>query len=175
MSTSTDAPPARHRPAGSASAGRRIARVAATLAVTVSAALGLAAPAQAAALGVLDVRDFRIEKVGDGNCRVIVNSFFPTASQAAAQVHLNSRGPISVRIMGDDPVIDNYQGVDPGFQLFTTPQGEVFIHSLQVVRCSRLNEDVSVFDNRDELYAEVRYARLGTDQTKKSRVVHGYF
>lgn len=174
MSTSTDAPPARHRPAGSASAGRRIARVAATLAVTVSAALGLAAPAQAAALGVLDVRDFRIEKVGDGTCRVITNSFMQTGSQAAAQAHINNRGPVSVRIMGDDPAFDNFL-TGPGFQLFTTVGGEVYIHSVRVVPCSKLNEDISIFDNKDEIYAEVRFASYGADRLKKSRVWHDYF
>lgn len=181
MSTSTGvpspSPPARRRPGGTMSAGRKIAGAAAALVVTTAAVIGLAAPAQAAEAGVLTIADYRIEETVGDNCRVITNGYIPLGSQATAQFIIDNGAQIYVTLYGDDSVYDDYLGGGYRAQLFVTPDGDIFYHSnVTALTCSRLDEDHSFYDDRDEVYARVDYyPGPGSRQTKNSKVWRDYF
>lgn len=164
-----DTQPPDPRPMATMSTGRRIARVAATLVVAIAAAIGLAAPAQAAAPGVLDVREFRIDREGEGNCRIRTAAFIQLASQAEAQIAIDNtaksgRSGGRVDLFGADPVEDDFLGYfQRSVRLYALTTGEVFIYHDYTIRCYLLDEDDSFYDDNDEIYARVTFRTFETD------------
>jgi hypothetical protein len=106
-------------------------------------------------------------------------------TQAQAQALINSGHKVVWRLYGDDPVFDDFLfGPDPAqvgstpgsIGLSSTTQGLAF-KGLRGTPGGTLDEDDSVFDDHDELYAAIRLltASNGTVRCGKSNVRGGNF
>jgi hypothetical protein len=130
----------------------------ATIAVLVAAltvlSLGLAAPAASGAIGPLSAK----LSVSRNAQRYNVNlTGTVQMTQAEAQQLLASGARIEWRLYGEDPVRDDLRfGPDPPSQTpVATAQGLQF-QGVRITTLNVLDEDDSVFDDRDELYLSVR-------------------
>jgi hypothetical protein len=142
-----------------------------------SATLGMiAAPPASAAIGTMTA-SLSLSRNGPVLENVNVSGLV-AMSQAEAQGYINSRYRVVWRLWGDDPISDDFLFGPNDAQLTATPQGLQFRElGLQINRHRFLNEDTSVFDNRDEIYAGVRFlnASGATVKSKETNRVVGYF
>jgi hypothetical protein len=142
-----------------------------------SATLGMiAAPPASAAIGTMTAH-LSLSRSGQFLENVNVSGLI-AMPQAEAQGYINSRYRVVWRLWGDDPISDDFLFGPNDAQLTATPQGLQFGElGLQINRHRFLNEDTSVFDNRDEIYAGVRFlnASGATVKSKETNRVVGYF
>jgi hypothetical protein len=142
-----------------------------------SATLGMiAAPPASAAIGTMTAH-LSLSRNGQFLENVNVSGLI-AMPQAEAQGYINSRYRVVWRLWGDDPISDDFLFGPNDAQLTATPQGLQFGElGLQINRHRFLNEDTSVFDNRDEIYAGVRFlnASGATVKSKETNRVVGYF
>ena len=116
---------------------------------------------------------------GQGTCGVRVG-LDVAMSEADAQAFIAHPGQeATVKLYGDDPIWDNALVAVP-VDAPTWPQtwaGGYSVEFAAQIPCSRLNEDNSWTDNRDEIYARVTFAdfRTGSTHTANSGVRVGYF
>jgi hypothetical protein len=161
----------------------KLAVLAATTA-TVTVALP-AAPADAA-IGAMSAQLSITKLAGTANvCNWKVTGVV-SMPQAEAQQLLDTNRPgngyrVIFRAWGDDPVSDDYLfGPDPA-STTATPQGIAYTGT-RGISCTKRNEDVSRFDNRDELYVGVRLVNGfangqygATVKSGESNRIIGYF
>jgi hypothetical protein len=93
--------------------------------------------------------------------------------------HVTGRYQLEYRVMGDDPGSDSLlmSSGASSLNILSRPNG-FWIGGHISVQSKVLNEDQSWFDNRDEVYGEVRLLDHTTGQTVRSlktNVVTGYF
>lgn len=159
------------------SVSRRFTRGAFAVGLAVAALFGVSAPAVAtvpappppARPGPVVVIEFRVERVGNGNCRTVVNAFVQTPSKAAAQAIIDRGSEAAISLLADDYLYDDYLyyfGTPRPLQIATS-DGRVFISGFPTIPCSRLNEDTSRFESpNDEVYAQVFFRSGGVSQVK---------
>lgn len=144
-----------------------------------SATLGMiAAPTASAAIGTMSA-SLSMSRNGQFLQNVSVSGIV-TMSQAEAQSLINSRHKIVYRLWGDDPVSDDFlfgPNEFGGTEVTATPQGLRFQELGFQLNRRFLNEDVSTFDNRDEVYAGVRLLTPtgATVRSRETNRVVGYF
>jgi hypothetical protein len=117
-------------------------------------ALGLSAPAASAAIGPLSAK----LSISRNAQRYNVNlTGTVQMTQAEAQQLIASGARIEWRLYGEDPVRDDLRfGPDPASETpLATAQGLQF-KGVRVTSLNTLDEDDSIFDDRDELYLSVR-------------------
>lgn len=155
---------------------RRLAPAAAALAFTAGIGLASAGSADAA---FLTTYLHPIVNHGQGTCSVRVG-LDVAMSEADARAFLAHPGEeATVKLYGDDQWYDNALISIP-VDAPTWPQvwaGGYSVEFAAAIPCSRLNEDTSIFDNRDEIYARITFAdfRTGVTHTANSGVRTGYF
>jgi hypothetical protein len=158
---------------------RRVGGLAAAVAAaTVAGVVGLGAAGTADA-AFLTTYFHPIVNHGQGTCSVRVG-LDVAMSEADARAFIAHPGEeATVKLYGDDEWFDNALVAVP-VDAPTWPQAWAGGYSVEFAAdlpCSRLNEDNSVFDNRDEIYARVTFAdfRTGRTHTANSGNRTGYF
>ena len=120
-----------------------------------------------------------IVNYGQGTCAVRVGLDVAMSYADAVAFIAHPGEEATVKLYGDDPSFDNGI-VGVAVDAPTWPQAWAGGYSVEFaaeIPCRWLNEDNSIFDNRDEIYARVTFAdfRTGTTHTANSNVRTGYF
>lgn len=150
---------------------KKIAGLAAALAVSGVAFLGLAGTAQAATmtafLYIVDRGTF---------CDVNLTGYL-SMPYALADELIRQGAVVEIEIWGDDSY-DNLQYRAPNAELAanTINGPSLNYYSNQTVPCSRLNEDSGRYEGAgDEIYGKAVFKSVAFNQTKTSNVVHGTY
>ena len=110
---------------------------------------------------------------------VVVGLVRMSYSEAAQALNLPTYSPqVQIRLWGDDPFSDNLLHGETAWAEFRSQPDGLYFEKTFCVEGSRLNEDQSWTDNRDEVYAGVRLVNSRTGSTIRAgetNRVYDYF